>query len=277
VIEWAGDEHESVVALAGLSLLLGVGCKKTRRHPSPDPPQRCRRVRRTSRRRRRSSGVSDDARWPPDASRCACARSCTGAGGAPRRLLQEPPGVVPTRLRAHAQLLDPQRRDQAQAIEVNKVLRGHPVLGGRLRVGRPVDADGCVSPAATSSTARSPRRPLPLDAGVHRRAALPRTGPTDFGVCKPPAPNGERCGNGVDTLAAYTRQEAIQKTRPECAGYCSRRKSVRPGDEARRGVRDEPAVRPPRPLRIRAAARTGNRRGRRRLHRPTTAPRACAA
>jgi len=67
----------------------------------------------------------------------------------------------------------------------------------------------------------SRERPLPLRrwsaparcAAAHRADGLRRV--------QAARPNGERCGTGVDTLAAYTRQEAIEKTRPECAGYCS--------------------------------------------------------
>lgn len=48
------------------------------------------------------------------------------------------------------------------------------------------------------------------------------TGPTELGVCGPPGQPGERCGTGVDTLAAFTRQESIERTRRECEGACAR-------------------------------------------------------
>jgi hypothetical protein len=47
-------------------------------------------------------------------------------------------------------------------------------------------------------------------------------GPTEPGTCAPPLPAGQRCATGVDTLAAYTRQDQLDRMRPECRGYCDR-------------------------------------------------------
>jgi hypothetical protein len=49
-------------------------------------------------------------------------------------------------------------------------------------------------------------------------------GPTDPGTCGPPLPESARCSVAVDTLVTYTRQDAwIERTHPECAGFCTRR------------------------------------------------------
>lgn len=47
-------------------------------------------------------------------------------------------------------------------------------------------------------------------------------GPTQVGVCAPPLERGARCGLAVDTLASYTRQDQVDLTHPECAGFCDR-------------------------------------------------------
>lgn len=44
---------------------------------------------------------------------------------------------------------------------------------------------------------------------------------TRTGKCAPPKPAGLACGGSTDTLAALTRQK-VDRTRPECAGYCAR-------------------------------------------------------
>lgn len=45
---------------------------------------------------------------------------------------------------------------------------------------------------------------------------------TRTGKCFPPKPAGVVCGGGIDTLAAFTRQNRTSETHRECAGYCSR-------------------------------------------------------
>ncbi len=45
---------------------------------------------------------------------------------------------------------------------------------------------------------------------------------TDLGVCGGPRPARFQCGVGVDTLAAYTRQDHVDRDHPECEGRCSR-------------------------------------------------------
>jgi hypothetical protein len=45
-------------------------------------------------------------------------------------------------------------------------------------------------------------------------------GPTDLGVCAPPAAAGEACSRAVDPLATYARQDASDAAHPACAGYC---------------------------------------------------------
>lgn len=49
-------------------------------------------------------------------------------------------------------------------------------------------------------------------------------GPTDAGVCRKPSSVGFPCSLAVDTLAALTRQNSLDKHHPECAGYCGQRR-----------------------------------------------------
>jgi hypothetical protein len=49
-------------------------------------------------------------------------------------------------------------------------------------------------------------------------------GPTDTGVCRKPLPNGYPCALAVDSLAALTRQDNIDKQHPECVGNCAFRR-----------------------------------------------------
>lgn len=51
-------------------------------------------------------------------------------------------------------------------------------------------------------------------------------GPTEGGVCAAPSPNGARCATAVDSLAVYTRQEWVERDKPDCAGRCLRHKCV---------------------------------------------------
>jgi hypothetical protein len=46
-------------------------------------------------------------------------------------------------------------------------------------------------------------------------------GPTDPGVCAPPAPDGARCNTAVDTLATYLRDDDLA-AHPGCSGRCVR-------------------------------------------------------
>jgi hypothetical protein len=45
---------------------------------------------------------------------------------------------------------------------------------------------------------------------------------TDLGACGPPRAARFQCGVGTDMLAAYTRQDSVDREHPECAGHCSR-------------------------------------------------------
>jgi hypothetical protein len=45
---------------------------------------------------------------------------------------------------------------------------------------------------------------------------------TDLGVCGPPRAARFQCGVGIDTLAAFTRQDQIDRDQPECEGRCTR-------------------------------------------------------
>jgi hypothetical protein len=45
----------------------------------------------------------------------------------------------------------------------------------------------------------------------------------DVGVCGPPSPAGSVCRAANDMLATFTRQDAIDRPHPECAGYCRAR------------------------------------------------------
>lgn len=49
-------------------------------------------------------------------------------------------------------------------------------------------------------------------------------GPTDTGVCRKAPPAGYPCALAVDTLAALTRQDALDLQHPECDGYCTQRR-----------------------------------------------------
>jgi hypothetical protein len=46
---------------------------------------------------------------------------------------------------------------------------------------------------------------------------------TDLGACAPPRASRMQCGVGLDTLAAYTRQDHVDRDHPECEGRCVRR------------------------------------------------------
>jgi hypothetical protein len=48
-------------------------------------------------------------------------------------------------------------------------------------------------------------------------------GPTDPGICGPPAPAGQPCSFSVDPLATYTRQDTLDEAHPECQGHCFKR------------------------------------------------------
>ena len=47
-------------------------------------------------------------------------------------------------------------------------------------------------------------------------------GPTALGRCAPALGDGAICGLAVDTLAAFTRQESVNRDHRECAGHCER-------------------------------------------------------
>ena len=49
-------------------------------------------------------------------------------------------------------------------------------------------------------------------------------GPTSTGRCGDAHADAGKCGGTVDTLAAYTRQNDVDTTHPECTGYCNRSK-----------------------------------------------------
>lgn len=75
-----------------------------------------------------------------------------------------------------------------------------------------------------------------LGAGARCRSSLECSGslrcqgvsPVTFGTCGPPRPDGEACGLAVDALAAYTRQDRVDRDHPECAGSCGRRHACEP-------------------------------------------------
>ena len=46
---------------------------------------------------------------------------------------------------------------------------------------------------------------------------------TDLGACGPPRPARLQCGVGIDTLAAFTRQDHVDREHAECEGRCVRR------------------------------------------------------
>jgi hypothetical protein len=43
---------------------------------------------------------------------------------------------------------------------------------------------------------------------------------TQVGRCGPPKPAVALCNTGIDTLAAFTRQNRYEEAHPDCAGYC---------------------------------------------------------
>ena len=45
---------------------------------------------------------------------------------------------------------------------------------------------------------------------------------TDVGACGPPRETRTQCGVGIDALAAFTRQDSVDRDHPECAGHCAR-------------------------------------------------------
>jgi hypothetical protein len=45
---------------------------------------------------------------------------------------------------------------------------------------------------------------------------------TRAGRCAAPKPTGLQCGGATDSLAAFTRQNALDAAHPECMGYCAR-------------------------------------------------------
>jgi hypothetical protein len=45
---------------------------------------------------------------------------------------------------------------------------------------------------------------------------------TDIGACGAPRAARFQCGVGIDTLAAYTRQDHVDRDHPECEGRCAR-------------------------------------------------------
>jgi len=47
-------------------------------------------------------------------------------------------------------------------------------------------------------------------------------GPTAPGTCAPAAETGTGCGLAVDALAAFARQDEVERTHPECDGFCER-------------------------------------------------------
>jgi hypothetical protein len=56
-------------------------------------------------------------------------------------------------------------------------------------------------------------------------------GPTTAGKCGPARPDGAACGGGADALATFVRQNDVDTTHPECAGYCNRFKCASRGAE----------------------------------------------
>lgn len=76
-----------------------------------------------------------------------------------------------------------------------------------------------------------------LKAGATCRSTLECAGalicngvsPVRAGTCTAPLPLGQSCGGTVDPLAAYTRNQALETTRPECAaGSCQRGRCLAP-------------------------------------------------
>jgi hypothetical protein len=71
-----------------------------------------------------------------------------------------------------------------------------------------------------------------LAAGAKCRSSLECTeglrcigvGPTDTGVCGAPLVAGQPCAFSVDSLATYTRQDALDEQHPECQGHCFKRR-----------------------------------------------------
>jgi hypothetical protein len=54
----------------------------------------------------------------------------------------------------------------------------------------------------------------------------------DTGTCGPPKATNSQCNLAVDTLAAFTRQDHLERTHPECEGFCARNRceaAVTPG------------------------------------------------
>lgn len=55
-------------------------------------------------------------------------------------------------------------------------------------------------------------------------------GPTDPGVCGPPARAGAFCETAVDPLAVYVREDGYETRHPACAGFCDRNRCADPVD-----------------------------------------------
>lgn len=45
-------------------------------------------------------------------------------------------------------------------------------------------------------------------------------GPVSMGICGLQRKDGERCALSVDPLAAFTRQDRVERDHPECSGFC---------------------------------------------------------
>src|SRR5262249_19771033 len=84
----------------------------------------------------------------------------------------------------------------------------------------PPECDGGIH--GTLSQGASCRSSLECLDGLHCHGS----GPTDRGVCAPPAGRGRVCGVAVDTLAAHTRQDSFDTKHPECDGVCARRRCI---------------------------------------------------
>jgi hypothetical protein len=45
----------------------------------------------------------------------------------------------------------------------------------------------------------------------------------DVGTCAPPKADSLECNTAIDVLAAFTRQDDLDRAHPECVGYCARK------------------------------------------------------
>jgi hypothetical protein len=150
----------------------------------------------------------------PETRRAACC-----AAPAAVELAGECTRVLTLALRARAVRLDAADVD-ACAAAMARALDGCDWVGP-FPVAPPAACAGIVRGAVAAG--ERCRSSLECAGGLRCRGA----GPTQPGRCSAALDDGALCGLAVDTLASYTRQEAVDREHRECAGYCARHRCHR--------------------------------------------------